>query len=525
MAQPTTTGTSAAEVISAIAQLWKLAACIALPLTIYILREPLAKVLPTLRRIKRGNTEIELLQNEKKEAPHEIESAAKEAPPQDKAEPSIEEATGEIQSLGSQVGIAIWRRDNSRAEALFLQWLEAEPEKKIDLEVFYYTMLCDFQKDYTAVEKLRSFVEDQAYAAHVPGILRTIGSFFEAVGQYDKALSFFEDSGKRANKDEEKVRAIIECSRIHASTDRAPQALDLLHRAFAEFSDDDSLARLYAAAAEVFRSTDNELGRCAALEKLLQYRPTDTRALFDAAYAQSAAHIPHLAMHNYLLELDLDPRDVDARNNYAVQLGELGLSAKSTDQYLLAVEDGSTLAAANLAYLYLDKGLVKDAERILRDAQSKDTYHVNVDSALTQLHTILESEDEAIKAVARWAIKYQKFLRAYAEYLLVPKVKRHRFGGNWVTEQNVRVHIEQEDSRIRAKWGDKHRHRKFEGIQTNHSATVKLYHEILSLFVEDAQPNYGNPVDALAYLSDDGTEIKLLTFGEDEPQEMVLRRA
>ena len=214
MAEPTLAQASATEIISAIAQLWKLAACIALPLTIFFLRKPLAKILPTLRRIKRGDTEIELAQEEKVEAVHEGEPASKEAPPEEKEKQPPEEEAEEEHPTGYEVVHAILKRDNDRAEALFKELIEKEPDKKTKHEVIYYTLLCNFQKDAQAVEKLKSFAENEAYVEQAPEILRTIGEFYESTDQHAKALNFFEQSKERSVKPEDEELALTAKRRV-----------------------------------------------------------------------------------------------------------------------------------------------------------------------------------------------------------------------------------------------------------------------------------------------------------------------
>ncbi len=525
MAEPISPQASATDIISAIAELWKLAACIVAPILIYLLREPLSKWLPTLRRFKKGDWEIELAQKRENEVAYGEEPKPKKAPPEEKAQLSPKEEVKEEGSPEIEIFDAIWDNDRDRAEALLEKKIMEEPDNKTKYEIRYYQMWSLIHKDVQAIEKLKSLSKDKACKEQAPRILKIIGEYYESTEQYEKALRFFEESNSRSVNPKDKAITLIAKSRVIASTENPEKALPLLQNALMEFTDEETLADIYDQIAEIYHLMGNKLARCVALEKVVQYRPTDTDALFKAAFVQGAADIPHLSLHNYRLELQLEPNESTARNNYAVELEGMGLSAKSVDQYCKARDKGETLSAANLAYRYLDKGLLEDAEKILREAQSKENYHGNVDQALIKLRDIRGSENKKLKRIERWAKTYNRFLRAYAEALIIPRDKAHRFEGSWTAENNEAILIEQEGSKFQFEWGNILSRRKIKGTQLNHSANIKLYTEYSGLLpTESDKPNYGGAQKALGFLSEDGSKFEILTYGKQEPQRIIFQR-
>ena len=196
---------------------------------------------------------------------------------------------------------------------------------------------------------------------------------------------------------------------------------------------------------------------------------------FEAAYAQSSADLSHLSFNNYERELELNPFNSFARNNFAVQLANFGMLSKSVEHYERARVDGNTLAAANLAYLYIEKGLLADAIRLLREAQGKENYHENIDRALTDLHRMEESENEKLAEVRQWMPMCRKFLRQYADARLIPKENNQQFSGSWSSESTGTITITQENGVFHAEWSAASSGRKLHGVQYNNGAELKLY--------------------------------------------------
>ena len=513
------------ETISAVAELWKLAACIATVWICYMFRASISQFLQNLRKIRSRGTEIDLTPSPPPSKTPETDVAAAERALPDVSQQESPSKVVNGDAVFAQLVHAVYQRDNDRAEELFTQWTEQEPNNTPHNEVVYYRLLCQFQGDSHAVDKLNAFRRDGTYKDEHPQILDTLAKFYESVDQYNKALDLYEEARLSSETPRSKIAAAIEQSRIIAITQTPEASLRGLQDLLREVTDDECFAIVYHQIAETFRLMGSDLMRCVALEKVLQYRPTDAAVRFETAYAQSAARLPYLALKNYELELRLNPQNADARNNYAVELEKLGFSVKSVEEYSKARAEGNTLAAANLANRYIQQGLVRDAREILKGAQTTDEYHENVDHSLANLHKLENEENERRGRTHEWVPVYQKFLQRFADARVFPGDNVWRFAGSWTTGNGDAVVITQDDKGFVAEWGNAGSRRKLQGVQTNNGADVKLYAEMAgSLLFQGGETRYGAPQDAFGYVGSEGDVIEILSYGEDTPQHWLFKR-
>lgn len=513
------------EFITAVAGLWKLAACIAAVWICYMFRASISRFLQNLRRIRSRDTEIDLTPSpEPTKSPEtDVASAEKALPASPQQETPGEVVNGD--ALFAQLFDAIYQRHNDRAQELFTQWMEQEPGDSRSNEVVYYRLLCQLQGDSCAVDKLEAFRQDETYKDEHSMILETLAKFYESVSQYDKALDLYEEVVSSSVTPRNKITAAIEKQRIIAITQTPEESLPGLQELLREVTDDECCAIVYHQIAETFRLMGNDFMRCVALEKVLQYRVTDATARFDAAYAQSMTKLPYLALKNYELELSLNASNTNARNNYAVQLEKLGFSVRSVQEYVKARAEGSTLAAANLANRYIHQGLLGDAREILKAAQAMDRYHENVDHSLANLHKMEDAETERFEQTRKWLPVYRKVLQRFAECRLLPRDDIRSFAGSWRSRTGDVVVIEQDDMRFAAEWGNAGSRRKLEGVQVNHGADIKLYSELSSgLLFRDEEKRYGSAQDAVGYIGGEGDVMEILSYGGDTPQHWFFKR-
>ena len=506
------------ETISSIAELWKLAACFLVAFLGYIFRTPITQILLNLRKIRSRNTVIDIASPLQQELIQEPSLAlSQKAPPQ---VPSTEtpESSPDGDSLFSEMFSAIYRRENEQARELRDQWIEKNPSERTQNEVLYLHLLCKFQRNSDAVQELEQLRHNEAYSEQLPYIYMTLGEFYESIDQYENASQYFKDWEETATTQLAKANAVVARSRIIALSETPKASLHFLQRHISRYPENECLAQIFHQIAEIYRQLGNEFMRCVALEKVVQYRPTDSAIRFEAAYAQSSSKLPHLSLKNYEIELTMSPMNALARNNYAVQLANFGILSKSVEQYEKAREDGNSLAVANLAYLYIEKGLLGDADRLLREAQAKPDYHENIDRALTDLHKMVDTEVEKLATIRNRMSTFQKFVRQYADAHLNPSQEVHRFAGTWNNERTGDMIVEQDDDSFHAEWGLSSSKHKIQGIQHNNSGELRLYTATPNPFLANEEPQFGMPRDALAYVSDDGTRLEIFSYEEEPPQ-------
>ena len=524
MSEAASTHLLSSETISAIAELWKLGACILIFVTCLLFRNPISQILLNLRKIKRNNTEIELSPTVEEGDTQEPSLSLSQKAPPNKSNGQIPEVPKNDDSLFSEMFNAIFLRENDRARELRDQWIDQDTSKGQQNKVLYLRLMCKLQKNAGAADELEELRHDEAYSDQIPIILMTLGEFYESIEQHARAMQLFQDWEEATSNPLDKANAVIAKSRIMALSETPEASLRFLQLNISRFTDHECLAQIYYRIAEVYLNLNNDLMRSVALEKVVEFSPTDSDFRFEAAYAQSSADLSHLSLNNYEKELELNPFNSLARNNLAVQLSNFGLLSKSVEQYDKARTDGNSLAAANLAYLYIEKGLLGDAITLLREAQRTGDYHENVNRALTELHTMEESDNKKLAIIRRWMPVYQKFLRQYADARLILRNDVQRFDGTWSSEGTGAISIIQENDRFRAEWGSGSSMRKLEGVQDNRSAELKLYSAVVNPFSYNEGPVYGAPHDALGYISDDGTKLEILSYRAEQPQVFSLVR-
>ena len=515
--------TNVTEMITAIAGLWRLFATIAIPLCLFLLRKPLSSILLKIKKLKRGETEIEMHDKP--------EPTVTEATPPSRANPPKDEkaitapSPSEDRPLQSKIIEALFSRNEELADNLFHELIQNDPEKKTDHELFYLELRCDFLKDINAVAKLKQYKSDKKYEDKLDYILNTLGRYYEVTEQFAESLEQFRAAEKIARKSIDKAYALASQARVLSASGEPNESLTILSAALAQFTDLDALAVIYRELADTHETLGNKLEQVIALEKVAQYRPTEKDALFKAAFAQSAAELPYLSLHNYIRDLTIAPDESMARNNYAVQLAELGLPIHAVRQYRKAQTSGNTLAMANLAYLYMDKGFVDDAEQLLQKAQKIDGYHGNVDRALARLREDREQEVKKVEGVEKWGCIYQAFIRSFAEALLSPSINVFTFAGEWKDKDGDICTVNVDGNRFSAEWGKQWSRRKINGIQINRAGKGQFFIEQSGIYKASDKPTYSAPRDILLFLSDDGNTFSMISLGKSEPIHLVYSRS
>jgi len=107
--------------------------------------------------------------------------------------------------------------------------------------------------------------------------------------------------------------------------------------------------------------------------------------LFDTAYACADADLQELALLHYEKLAQIDLRHSSALNNLGVVYANLKIPNLAVKNYKSAMAIDETLAAANFAHILIDAGVFDEAEKVLKEAQTKKEVHQNVAGALVKL--------------------------------------------------------------------------------------------------------------------------------------------
>jgi tetratricopeptide (TPR) repeat protein len=208
----------------------------------------------------------------------------------------------------------------------------------------------------------------------------------------------------------------------------------------------------YESLADHYEENDQYELRALALEKALEYRPDDISMRFEAGRAYHASGFDALSLFHYGTLLQISPQDSYALNNSGVNLASLDMPTRAVESYRAAYALGNTLAAANLAYLYIGAGFTDDASRLLDEAKQMDDPHPNVAAAIARVSSAKESDEEKQKATTKTAREQRMFMSAYAQRYFLPTTDTAGFVREWQSDEGHRVSIAQEDDTIKASW-------------------------------------------------------------------------
>ena len=521
------------ETIKAISSLWPLALCTAVPVTVFILRDPLRKFLPNIKRLKAAGAEIEVQSIEPKDSAlndHSFQAEESPPPESDTCDKTRKpDQIDETDRLEHEIAIAIIDGKLEDAEKLLEKWDSNEPTKKLQHEIRYNCLLCAFKKTEAAFKKLENYRESSLGHDDNLFIIRTLCYFYRETDQYAKAITEAKAGIEASETIGERISFIANQCDTLLRQGKNIECIELIQKSLSSLdSQEKSLSELYLKLAEAHKQSGSELDRCAALEKAAQLDPTNAQIIFDAAYAQSAINLSHLAFVNYRRRMNLLSDDSASQNNYAVQLSEFKILGKAADFYKKSKDNGNTLSAANLAYLYLDKGLYKEAESILQEAQKIEGHHENVDSAMVRLRALRAEEAEKMENLVKISRDQQTFFRQYANLRLTPTKNELNIAGTWYDEDGLEIQLIQSTLKIEATWGNAPKRKRIKGILTNSSLEIDYQEEDIPWMTGSKWdiPDYKAAISMLGWIDQVNQEIHFLacTGGTEAPLKFTIRR-
>ncbi|MGC2743325.1 MAG: hypothetical protein WA672_09065 [Candidatus Angelobacter sp.] len=143
---------------------------------------------------------------------------------------------------------------------------------------------------------------------------------------------------------------------------------------------------------------------------------------FNIGFDCGEAAFNELAIFHYKAVLDQRLQDSAALNNLGVAYAALNLPIASVQKHTFAAELGHTLSAGNLAYKYLDAGMVPEATKTIRQALTEPDHDVKVDEAATDIKKRLEAEQEKEKSITAIANLHRAFFREFGSAIISHEV-------------------------------------------------------------------------------------------------------
>lgn len=209
-----------------------------------------------------------------------------------------------------------------------------------------------------------------------------------------KAKHYFTEAAKYETDQVRKINTLGSLAEIDENT-----LNEALMNAIRELSDTPDCEKV---ALQKLRSLNNLPNngflKVAMLERELEIDPSDINKRFEAAYLHHDLGNKELAFYHYL-KIPHAERTATTWNNLGVSYRDFSIFGKSIEAYKRAADQGESLAMSNLATIFTDVGLHKEANEYLKMAQKLDSPHPNAATALVHLNETIDAEGKKIDSV------------------------------------------------------------------------------------------------------------------------------
>jgi Flp pilus assembly protein TadD len=382
------------------------------------------------------------------------------------------------EDLAREMFIAFTEKDIKRGEKAYerLQDAEASANKKLLNEVWYYYLLFGCG-DISALKKLEDLAKNEEIDPEVKHIAqRSIGLCYEKASEFGKAEDAFKLAAEISSISEsDRAEDQVSLARCLFKNDKKDKAFDLLMSAIAQTSDESALAELYEGLANIYGMAEEREMRAIALERLVTIQPNNTRLRFKTAYSYSQEDFDSLALLHYKTMLKFKPEDPIALNNIAVAYNRLDMPIFATNFYKKAFQLKETLAAANLAYKYMNAGFDEEASEILKEARKSEKIDPKVGEAISDVEKKKKDESKSEEKAIKKAKEQQKFLLEFAEAYFVRISDSPEISGAWKTTEGDEIEIKQVEDNIEGIWRKANTDYRFEGNIVNRGAKITTY--------------------------------------------------
>ncbi len=443
----------------------------------------------------------------------------------DRAEATLEEEALEAQARTSNELLedmisAFVSADIERGEEVYEQAQNAESDanEKLRIEAIYLRLRYG-RGDTTALDKLQDLAERAKEAPEVlPTVYEFVGSAYDIAEEFQAANKAYESAAEVAQSEEERAQYVNSAAHCLFEAGDTKEAFERLVVEIERTSSRKALSKLYSGLASLHKEAGNTDVRAIALQKALEYKPNDTQLRFGAAYSSSESDLSALSLMHYRILLRLKPDNAAALNNIGVIHEQLDMPIRQVNSYKKASEKGNTLAAANLAYQYLNAGFADEAKGVLNAARVEEDVHPNVGSALAAVSQKEEAESKIEAETLNAAHGQRRFLLAFAEtYFTRPSVDP-QFEGGWHFPDGVEVEITQSSDRLEMKWKRNDKEHVMSARAHNRGALIIEYSR-RDTYLPSSLGDKG-----YAYLSEDNQHMQLMVLKDGKHSLLKLER-
>lgn len=452
------------EVLQALGNLGLVAISVVALIAMIIFYKPIRDILENFTRVQveHGETKLSVSQErdeiEEKAEVQTEEQAVGEMPKASSdgkaSQPNLEVEPETSDEWLSEMMFAFSANEIERGETAYKRAQESESDavQKLKNEAFYLYLRYR-SRDAYALGKLQAMIErTSATPEALFEIYKFIGSSYELSNDFLKAAAAYESSAENAQTEDNRANSVGSVARCLFAAGEQEQAYGRVTEEIGKLESNKALSALYKSLASLYESSEDTELRAIALEKALEYAPNDTSLRFDTAYSYGQNSFDTLALLHYDTLLKFEPRSSTSLNNIAVAYGELQMEVHKTRFLKKAVEENESLAAANLAYQYIDAGFVEEAMQILNEAKQKENVHPNVGRALANATEKQETELKTEKQAIENALEQRNFLLSFAEAYLIDCAASDGFEGIWYFDDGTEANAVYEVDTLKIQW-------------------------------------------------------------------------
>src|ERR1700739_604644 len=199
------------------------------------------------------------------------------------------------------------------------------------------------------------------------------------------------------------------------------EANRLLLKTLPEANDTQRLS-VFSKLYENFKASSQLYEAFAVGEYALFENGAQTDLHFNLGFDFGEAEFNELSVFHYKSVLDQRFQDAAALNNLGVAYTALGLPILAVQNPKLAAEVGNTLSAGNLAFKYLDAGMVEEGTKIIGPALTEKDHDVKVDEAVAEIKKRTEAEHEKEKSIYSVSKEQRAFFREFGSAIIYPEI-------------------------------------------------------------------------------------------------------
>ncbi|WP_394179586.1 tetratricopeptide repeat protein [Marinomonas posidonica] len=435
-------------------QIYKILILLILSITsitiVYILRTPLSKLIEKIKQLKYKSKGKEFSLLTDNEPPHSIKPSKETQEKENKID-SIDGRDGPIEII-----TLFENRLFEDADNLFLKYYtEIESRKEKIKEKSFYLLLKSKYEDTKNLKELIDLFEKTTNQDEKYDVAFWISYYYRDTDNFEKNFelwsSFLNKIDKKQNFDLFIKVSLELCDSLKLKFDftQAKKTLSSL-LTYKNNLEQHNLYKIYKNLSEVENKLNNPIQYQYCLDKSIQYNQNDEATIFNTAYTLREDGANDLALLNYLKVLKINPKNKNTLNNLGAFAQEKKLKAIAYDFYKKSADLNNSISYANLGYLFLEAGDIKEAKKMALTGLEQDQPHSNNHELITRIEKLEKNQKEL------WQEKTDKYndrqiiIREYTE--LYYTGISSSFDEKWITNHSENVILHTNKEKIFISW-------------------------------------------------------------------------